>query len=57
MEWLLPILIFAVAAVFWVLSYCTQDVLVFWCRFMLASFLLLLALIYSIAIIAQGLMA
>jgi hypothetical protein len=53
MAWIIPILLFAAAVVFWALSYCATDSLVAWCRFLLACFLLLLALIYTVAMAAQ----
>jgi hypothetical protein len=57
MEWLLPALLFAASAVFWVLSRRATDELVHWCRFLLACFLLLLAVIYAVALAAHGLMS
>lgn len=57
MEWLIPILLFAAAIVFWALSHRATDSLVAWCRFLLACFLLLLALIYTVAMAAQWVMS
>lgn len=57
MQWLLPVLLFAAALVFWALSHRATDELVAWCRFLLACFLLLLALIYTVAMAAQWVMS
>lgn len=57
MPWLLPILLFAAAIFFWALSRRATDELVAWCRFLLACFLLLLALIYTVAMAAQWVMS
>lgn len=48
MPWLIPALLFALAVVFWRLSFRTDDRLVAWCRFLLACFLLCLAVIYGV---------
>ncbi len=52
MAWLIPALLFAAAVVFWRLSFHTDEYLVAWCRFTLALFLLCLAIIYSIGLLA-----
>lgn len=57
MAWIIPILLFAAAVVFWALSHRATDSLVAWCRFLLACFLLLLALIYTVAMAAHWVMS
>lgn len=56
MQWLIPTLLFA-AFIFWRLSHSATDELVAWCRFILAAFLLILALIYSVAGLVHGLLS
>lgn len=53
MEWLIPVLLFAAAVFFWAISFRTDDAVAAWCRFLLACFLLLLAVIYAVAMAAQ----
>lgn len=57
MPWIIPALLFTSAVVFWRLSHRATDELVAWCRFLLACFLLLLALIYTVAMAAQWVMS
>lgn len=57
MQWLLPVLLFAAAVFFWALAHRETDELVAWCRFLLAGFLLLLAVIYAVAMAAQWVMS
>lgn len=52
MAWLIPALLFLAAVVFWRLSFRTDDYLVAWCRFTLALFLLCIAIIYSVGLLA-----
>ncbi|MGQ7956497.1 hypothetical protein ACUTAF_02050 [Pseudomonas sp. SP16.1] len=47
MPWLIPALLFVAAVVFWRLSFHTDDAVAAWCRFLLACFLLSLALIFA----------
>jgi hypothetical protein len=47
MPWLIPALLFVAAVVFWRLSFHTDDAVAAWCRFLLACFLLCLALIFA----------
>jgi len=56
MQWLIPVLLAAAAVFFWALSHRATDELVAWCRFLLACFLLLLALIYALAGAAHALL-
>lgn len=56
MQWLIPILLLVAAVTFWRLSFHTDDELHAWCRFILACFLLILALIYLVAMFAQWVM-
>jgi hypothetical protein len=56
MAWLIPVLLVAAAIFFWALAHRATDELVAWCRFLLACFLLLLALIYTVAMAAQWVM-
>lgn len=56
MQWLIPVLLVAAAVFFWALSHRATDELVAWCRFLLAGFLMLLALIYTVAMAAQWVM-
>lgn len=57
MPWLIPALLFAAAVVFWRLSFCTDEYHVAWCRFGLAMFLLCIALIYSLGMLAGWVLA
>lgn len=57
MPWFLPIVLFAAAIVFWALSHRATDELVAWCRFLLACFLLLLAVIYAVALAVHWVMS
>ncbi|WP_395504729.1 hypothetical protein [Ectopseudomonas hydrolytica] len=57
MAWLIPALLFAAAVVFWRLSFHTDEYLVAWCRFTLALFLLCIATIYSIGLLAGWVIA
>lgn len=57
MAWTIPAVLIALAVGFWVLSQRATDELVAWCRFLLACFLLLLALIYTVAMAAQWVMS
>lgn len=56
MAWLIPILLFAAAVFFWAISFRTEDAIAAWCRFLLACFLLILALIYSVVMLAHWVM-
>lgn len=57
MQWLIPGLLFAAAVFFWAISFRTDDAIAAWCRFLLAGFLLLLALIYVVAMAAHWVMS
>lgn len=57
MPWLIPVLLVAAAVFFWALSRRATDELVAWCRFLLAGFMLLLALIYTAAMAAHWVMS
>lgn len=57
MEWLIPGLLFAAAVFFWAISFRTDDAVAAWCRFLLACFLLLLAVIYAAAMAANWIMS
>lgn len=57
MSWLIPGLLFAAAFFFWVISFRTDDAIAAWCRFLLAGFLMLLAVIYAVAMAAQWVMS
>lgn len=57
MAWLIPVLLVAAAVFFWALSHRATDELVAWCRFLLAGFLFLLAVIYTAAMAAQWVMS
>lgn len=50
MAWIIPAVLFALAVMFWRLSFKTDDHIVAWCRFLFAVFLLILALIYGFAV-------
>lgn len=52
MPWLIPALLFIAAAVFWRLSFHTDDHLVAWVRFFAALLLICIALIYSLGLLA-----
>lgn len=54
MGWLIPILLFVAALTFWRLSHKAADKVVAWCRFLLAVFLSILALVYTAAMLASG---
>ena len=54
MPWIIPALLFIAAAVFWRLSFRTDEYIVAWCRFTLSLFLLCIALIYSFALMLHG---
>lgn len=56
MQWLIPSLLLVSAFTFWRLAFHTNDELVAWCRFILACFLLILALIYSVVMLAHWVM-
>lgn len=47
MPWLIPAFLFMAAVICWRLSFHADDAVVAWCRFLLAGFFLLLALIYA----------
>lgn len=51
MAWIIPALLFIAAVVFWRLSFRTDEYIVAWCRFTLALFLFLVALIFSAGIL------
>lgn len=57
MQWLIPGLLFAAAFFFWAISFRTDDAIAAWCRFLLAGFLMLLAVIYTVAMAAQRVMS
>lgn len=57
MPWLIPALLFVAAVVFWRLSFRTDDYLVAWVRFMAAMFLICIALIYSLGLLAGWVLA
>ena len=50
MEWLVPLFVFLLAFFFWRLSWCTDDPVSAWCRFMIAVVLVLIALAVSFGI-------
>lgn len=54
MPWLIPALLFIAAVVFWRLSFRTDQYIVAWCRFSLAMFLIMIALVYSGALLLSG---
>jgi hypothetical protein len=56
MQWLIPVLLLVAAVAFWRLAFYAKDELVAWCRSILACFLLILALIYSVAMLAHWVM-
>ncbi|HZX51500.1 MAG TPA: hypothetical protein VFE95_05720 [Pseudomonas sp.] len=57
MAWTIPAVLIALAVGFWALSHRATDELVAWCRFLLACFLLLLALIYAVALTVRWMMS
>lgn len=57
MQWLIPVLLVAAAVFFWALSFRTDDSLVAWCRYLLACFLFLLALLYAVPLAVRWLMS
>lgn len=57
MPWLLTVLLLLAAVVFWRLSFRTDDYLVAWVRFMAAMFLICIALIYSLGLLAGWVIA
>ena len=57
MAWTIPVVLIVLAVGFWALSHRATDELVHWCRFLLALFLLLLAVIYAVALGAHWVMS
>nr|WP_298117405.1 hypothetical protein [uncultured Pseudomonas sp.] len=50
MAWAIPVFLFAASFVLWRMSFRADDSVVAWCRFLLAGFPLILALIYVAAL-------
>lgn len=53
MEWLIPLFVFVLAVVSWQLSWCTDDRVVAWARFVFAVLLAIVSVAISIGIAAQ----